>query len=273
MQRKYSPYHIPLLSFFSDELYCDVGLNWKGTCLGYLFLLMAVCLMPYMMKIHTWYGNFSDNVAPALIIQFPKLRIVDGELSLSVPQPYYIIDPETEEVIVAIDTTGTLNSLDDTTAPVLITKTGVLTRSIDNNAYALDFSTVEDVTIDQTTITGWLDLMRSLVVPAVYPFAVLFAFAYRTVEAILYAAIGMLFVSWINTNFSFQAVLRLAVISLTPCIVGDAILVALGISIPFGGLFFFLIAMGYLFFGIKVCAQSIPPPTPSEYFRGGGYSG
>lgn len=267
--KKYSPYHIPFFSFFSEELYCDVGRNWSGSCLGYLFLLTAICLAPYMAKIDAWYADFVDTVAPAIIVQFPTLRIVNGEVSTTVAQPYYIIDPETEQALVAIDTTGTLTSLNDTKAQVLITKTGVLTRSINNETYTFDFGTVQDITLEQATIAGWLNRMRSFIIPVVYPFAVLGAFAYRALEAILYAAIGTLFVLWNNAKMPYQAVVRLAVVSLTPSIVGSAILLFLGITVPFGGLFFFLIAVGYLFFGIKVCVQSGPPTTPEDYYPGG----
>ena len=268
--RKYLSYHIPLLSFFSDELYFEVGRTWRGTCLGYLLFLTAVCFVPYMAKIHTWYTHFLDDVAPAIIAQLPELRIIDGEMSLTAAQPYFIIDPETERVVVAIDTTGAFTSLKDTTAPVLITKTKVFTRSIDADAHTIDFRTMEDTVIDQVTIAQWLDRMRTLLVPVVYPFGVLGVFAYRALEAILYAALGTLFASWNNARLPYQAVLRLAIVSLTPCIIGDAILISLGVSIPFGGLFFFLVAIGYLFFGIRVCVQSDPPPMPQDYPPGGG---
>lgn len=267
--QKYSPHQIPLLSFFSDELYYDVGRNWQGTCLGYLFLLTAVCFIPFMAKIHTWYGDFADNVAPAIIIQLPELRIIDGELRFRAPQPYHIIDPETEQVVVVIDTTGEITSLDETTAPVLITKTGVLTRTLGSDNYTIAFNTLENTTIDQRSITDWLSSMRKLIIPVVYPVAVLGTFAYRVIELILYAAIGMLLASWNGATFSFQAVFRLAVVALTPSIVGNALLASVGITIPFGGLFFFMVTMGYLFFGIKVCIQPADPSSPENNSIGG----
>ncbi len=40
---KYSPFQIPLLSFYATDLYRDMALNKKGSGFGYLFLLLALC--------------------------------------------------------------------------------------------------------------------------------------------------------------------------------------------------------------------------------------
>jgi hypothetical protein len=41
--RRYSIFHPLVLAFYSKPLYQDVGRRWKGTGLGYLLLLLAVC--------------------------------------------------------------------------------------------------------------------------------------------------------------------------------------------------------------------------------------
>jgi hypothetical protein len=40
--KKYSIFHIPVFSFFSRELYRDVGMHWKGVNFLYLLLLLAI---------------------------------------------------------------------------------------------------------------------------------------------------------------------------------------------------------------------------------------
>ena len=122
-ERKYSILHIPALSFFSKDLYRDVGLNWRGTCFGYLLLLLAACWIPIMIIIHSDTREWIRNEASKVVSQFPVIIIKDGIASVNEPQPYYIMTPDGNEVFIIIDTTGTVTSLADSNAYALITKT------------------------------------------------------------------------------------------------------------------------------------------------------
>jgi hypothetical protein len=92
--KRYRIFHIPVLAFFSKGLYTDVAFNWKGTCLGYLFLLLAVCWIPAMIELDSGLDNFVETEAPKIISQVPTITIKDGVASIDEPQPYYIYDIE-----------------------------------------------------------------------------------------------------------------------------------------------------------------------------------
>ncbi len=120
IMKKFSIIHIPVLSFFSKELYIDVGQNWKGVNFLYLLLLLAVCLIPTMIKIHADVTDFVNNEAPVIVNQVPEIAITDGQVSIKETQPYYIKDPDSDKILAIIDTTGQIESLENTDALCLL---------------------------------------------------------------------------------------------------------------------------------------------------------
>jgi hypothetical protein len=66
---------------------------------------------------------------------------------------------------------------------------------------------------------------------------------------------------------SYPALLRLAVTAVTPCIIVRTVLEYASVKLPLAGLWFFLAAMGLLFYGIKACSQIEKPPTIEDEFR------
>jgi hypothetical protein len=254
--KKFSIIHVPAMSFFSEALYRDVGLHWKGTGFAYLLLLLAVCWIPAMIQIHTGFSQFITNDAPPVINQVPQITITNGEVSIEEPQPYYIKAPDSNQVLAIIDTTGTITSLEDESTMCLVTKTEVITRKSDVQTQTFDLSEVEDFVLDSNLIMGWLRTAGKFAVVIIYPFALFGSYAYRIIQALIYAAIGLLFAKWCNTTLSYTALLRLAVVAVTPCIIISTVLGIADVNLPwYASLFYLVVALGYLFFGVKACSQ------------------
>ena len=114
--RRYSIFHAPFLAFFSSDFYTDVGLHWKGTGFSYLLLLLTICQIPATIKFQLSVADYIQHKAPALISQIPECRIINGDASCDVVQPFQIIDPGSRKVLALIDTTGKTLSLDGTEA-------------------------------------------------------------------------------------------------------------------------------------------------------------
>ena len=254
IMRKFSIIHVPFMSFFSKDLYIDVGLNWKGVCFVYLLLLLALCWIPTMIKTHMGVSCFIDNKAPAFVEQVPEITIIDGEASIKEPQPYYITAPEGNDVLAIIDTTGKIGSLEDANTMCLLTKSNFIWREGEFETRAFDLSEVEHFVLDSERITGWLETIKKFFVIAISPFALLGSYVYRIVQALIYAAIGLLFASLCKITLSYSALLRLAITAVTPCIIVSTVLGLGGIYLPM--FFYLLAALGYLFFGVKVISQS-----------------
>jgi len=270
--KKFSIIHVPLLSFFSGELYRDVGLNWKGVGFGYLFLLLAICTVPRVFKIQKGLSSFIDEqslqfVGQAPKITIPKITIEKGEVSINEPQPYYIKAPDSNEVIAIIDTTGQIKSLDNTDAFVLLTKTKLIWRQSKSEFRTYDIANVQHFVLDVVKIMGWLNTAKKILVPFLYPFVLLGSFVFRIIQSLIYAAIGLLFAEWCKTKLSYPALLRLAVTAVTPCIIVRTVLEYASVKLPLAGLWFFLTAMGLLFYGIKACSQVEEPATIEDELR------
>jgi hypothetical protein len=265
--KRYSIFHIPVMSFFSKELYADIGLHWKGTCFGYLFLLLAICWIPGMFEINAAMSNFIKKEAPKIISQVPAFSIVNGEASINEPQPYYIKEPDTGKPLVIIDTTGKITSLEGSEAMGLVTKTKAVFKKSTVETRTFDFSGIKEFNLDQNRITGWLNIAKKLLIPVLYPICVLGSFVGRIIQVLIYAAIGLLFAFWCKSKLSYGGLVRSAVAAITPFIIIRTILGALQVSLPFAGLWYFLGAMAYLFFGVKAVSQEqsmmqqASPPT------------
>ena len=247
--RRYSIFHVPALSFFSKELYIDVGQNWKGVNFLYLLLLLAVCLIPRTINLHRGISNFVNNEAPAIVNQVPEITITDGQVSIKETQPYYIKDPDSDEPLAIIDTTGQIESLEDTDAFFLLTGNKVIIKEskFENRTY--DLSNVKAFAVDSERITGWLHIGRKFLAVVIYPFALLGSYVYRIVQVLIYAAIGLLFASFCKTTLSYAALIRLAVVAVTPCIIVGTILGLTDTSIP--PFLYLVAALVYLFFAVK----------------------
>ena len=251
MQR-YKIYHPILLSFYSRSLYQDVARNWKGVAFLYLFLLLTVCWALTMSRIHQSLSEAVDNYAPGIIHQIPKITIHNGVVSAEGPQPHFVNDPETGKPLMIIDTTGQYTSLDNTGASILLTRTKLIAKRNARETRVIDLSEIKEFYVDQSRISGWAGKLRDWLAVVVYPFALIGSFIYRVIQVLIYAVIGILFTKITRADLEFQTLLRLATISITPVIILNTLQTLLGLSIPFFGSLCFLIAMGYLFYAVKV---------------------
>jgi hypothetical protein len=255
--KKFSIIHLPVLSFFSKDLYRDVGLNWKGICFGYLLLLMVICWIPIMVRIHTRFSAFVNNQAPPFIDQVPEITITEGQVSIKEPQPYFLRVPDNNQIIAVIDTTGSIESPADANAFFLLTDNSIITHS-DFETRTIDLSQIENFTMDSATIKSWLNTAKKYLVIILYPLALIGSYVYRIIQALIYAAVGLLFASSCKVSLSYGALLRLAVTAMTPCIIIKTVSALIGFIFPCIGIFYILIILAYLYFGVYACSQTPP---------------
>lgn len=249
--RKHNLLQPLFLSFYSKSLYQDVGRRWSSTTFLYLLLLLALVWIPSMFKLQQELGRWIQQEAPALVSQIPTITITNGEVSTDVETPYFIREPEKDTVLAIIDLTGEYTSLDDSDARVLLTKDTFFMKKDERETRTYDLSGIEKFAVDENRVAGWLELLATWLPVLLYPFAVLFSFLYRIVQALLYAAIGLLFAKALKASLGYAALLRLAVVSITPVILLSTAGELAGVTIPSWWLLAFIVAMAYLFFAIK----------------------
>lgn len=247
--KRYSVFHVFVLSFFSKKLYVDIARNWKGLNFLYLLMLLAICWIPPMIELQMGFNNFMKNEAPLVLDQIPEITLNDGRISIKEEQPYFISDPESGVPYVVIDTTGKIKSLDDTDAFVLLTEDKVFSRKNKFESRTYDLSNIKEFfVVDGEKITGWLNIGKKYLVPVIYPIAVSGSYVYRIIQALIYAAIGLLFAKICKARLSYGTLVRLAIAAVTPCIIVGTLFAFIGFSLP--GIVYLLAALGYLFFAV-----------------------
>lgn len=264
VKKKFSIIHIPLFSFFSSELYRDVGLRWKGVNFSYLLLFLAICWIPAMIKIHAGFTGFVDNDAPTFLEQLPEITITDGEVSISEAEPYYIKAPKCGKVLAVIDTTGTIETLEDANAPCLLTKTKIMWKKSEVETQTFDLSKIEHFVLNSERVMGWLRTANKFLVVTIYPAALLGSYVFRIVQALIYGVVGLLFALWCKAKLSYGALVRLSVAAMTPCMLGKTILGMADIRLPYAGLISLAITLAYLLFGVNANSEAEPGEGESE---------
>ncbi len=249
-------FHVPTMSFYSGDLYWDVCHNWKGVGFLYLFLLLAVCWMPRAMTIQGGVAAFVETEAPPIVTQIPQITVAGGEVWADVIQPYTIVDPKTQKALAIIDTTGQITSLTEQEANVLVTQKELIVRRTHLDTRSLSFDPNFDFTLDQHKVTRWLDTMRRVTAVWIYPLALLGSWFLRVIQLLIYALIGLQFARSLHSRRTYDSLLRLSAVAVTPAIIVNTILGVANIQIPMPGLCYFLAAMCCLYFGIRSAALS-----------------
>ena len=263
--KRYSIFHPLILSFFSKSLYRDVGKNWRGTGLLYLFLVLALLWIPTVIKGHLGFARWVDNDAQGITQQIPAITITNGHASTDVPLPYFIKNPKTGETLALIDTRDN-SEAGNSSVPVVLTETKLVTNKSATETRIYNLSSVGNFSVDQTRVESWLGMARQWLFPALYPLGILFSFIVRAIQVLIYALIGLLFVRMLNANLDYQTLMRLAAISITPVLVLNLLFEFVPIHIPGWLLLGIMIELAYLFFAVKVnteadVPQYLPPPT------------
>ena len=250
--KKYSLFHPYVMSFFSKDLYQDVGKNWGGIAALYLLLLIAISWIPNMFLIKSNFDSFTREQAPIIIDQVPTIKINDGMLSIDKPVPYTIKDPATGKPIMIIDTSGQYADIEQVKVPILVTQDKVMTyQPKKNEIRTYTFENVPNMTINKDDVSSVLTKAKWWMLLVVYPFLVLTTFLYRIIQGLIYGALGMIFVKILGLNLTFQQSMRLAIIAVTPAIILATIFDFFSITFPYELTFYFILSMAYLFFAIK----------------------
>jgi hypothetical protein len=264
--RRFNLFHPLLLSFYSPDLYRDVAGSWTGVGFLYLLLLLALCWIPPMVKLHQTTAGFLDSIGPAVLAQVPTVSIHQGEVSIQEPQPYVIQVPGSDTPLVVIDTTGQTTP-ESSKAMLLLTKHQAVVRKNDFETRTYELSGIQELTVDRSSVGRILDTCKRWLAFLLYPFALAGSYAYRMVQVLTYAAIGLFFGELLKTRQEYPVMLRVSCVAITPAVVVDTLRGVMGYGSSLSWLFFcFLLSMGYLFFAVRSTLTEGParPSTPAE---------
>lgn len=232
--RQFNNLQAAVRSFFSGPLYRDVALNWRGTGLHYMLLLLALTFFLVIVRYQVALSVYLKEEYRGALQNIPEFEIVNGEVSLEAAQPCLIRNDDTGKLIAVIDTSGQVSTLAQTDARFLLAKTRLYVRN-DRGRYS-DFGLerFKDRKFDADVIKRWVWVFHLFWPLVMYPTGLMVALALRTALAYLLAAAGAAAAPALGAALDYAALVRLAVVAQTPDILlGSAGEIA-GISVPHG---------------------------------------
>lgn len=240
------------MSFYSKDLYRDVAANWStGMCFLYLLSLLALCWVPGMIRLDTDLSYNVKNNAPKYIAQMPDIVISKGEASISEQQPYTIRDPDNGEPFMIIDTTGTVKSLENSKALVLLAKDRLIVKTPDDNQQVLNLRDIGDMTITRSVVREALENLVGWFTILLYPFVVIFGFIFRAAQALIIALFGTIITKSLGADLRYRELVKISSIALTPLIIFNALVLYFRIEIPIPFLTDLILIVAYQVFAIR----------------------
>ena len=275
--RQYSIFGAMVRSpFFSGNLYRDVARNWGGIGFWYLFLLELITWTLLLVKFHWAVAAFAKNDFPTMVQDVPPITLRNGHVTSPVNQPYYMKDTKTGKPFAVLDTTGTINTLDDTDpgVMVLITDHKVWSRQDKNQIKETDLSTIKkSFYIDKSKLTGWMDSFSRFAAIGALPVFVIACLIGRLLWVLLCGAVNMAFSAGFGAELTFAAAMRLAVLAITPIILLNTVFELTGASIPLWMLLGICLELLYMAMAVRANARpKAPPPGFPVTVPPGGYA-
>jgi len=234
--RRYSSFSALWNAFFSPELYRDVAHSWGG--IGFLHLLGVLLLVnvPVAWQAHRALQGSMETEIPAMVKNFPEIRLQKGEVFADVPQPYIIREPAKNgkpgRVAFVLDTTGQYKSPEDITTNILITKSHLYMRNPDTHEErGIDLKGMPDFVVNRDKLLGWARVFTAWFAPGFFVIVVGFELLWGLFAMAVLALFGAV-VGGNRSTISTAGYLRLAAVARTPYLLSDALFTLLGVHVP-----------------------------------------
>ncbi len=237
------------LSFYSRELYRDVGKNWRGIGLIYLLILSALCWFFLIGKMQLIINELHNVGLPPIIKQVPKISIRKGQMTMDKPSPYFIKSESGNKPLIIFDNSGKFTDLQQTSAAILVTKTDFMMRT-NNGIVQYPLKDISDREITPESLTNLLSNIKTWFSFVAYPISVIVSFLYHLVQVIIMAIIGSMVAATLERQLDYIALLRLSSIAITPPLLITTAFAVFGIRFPYHMAFYIILSLVYLFCAI-----------------------
>ena len=242
--------YMAFLSFFDKNAYCYVVEKLdKSFVYRYLLLILAICSIPAFFIINTNIHDYINGPGKKVIQQVPEIYIKDGAIHTEVSLPFIINDPETEKELIIIDNTGKYSSLEDSEAFILLKNGELVVRTHENNAQHFDLSEFNDFKINKTKLKESIPLVKWVVI-LMYIMYTLFLFIFYLILVHIYAWSGGFLDQFAGSGLSYQPILRISTLAITPVLIIDSVLKILVIYVPNWGIVNIILSMSLIYYGL-----------------------
>ncbi len=250
-RKKYKLLQMPLMAFFSKRIYRDVGRNWKGANLAYLFLLLAVCCIPAAIGIRREVQRSARGSHLAFLDQIPEIDITNGTASIDQREPIYLSNGGTPFAI--LDTTGSMNYIEDENIWALLTESELIVRLGKRQFGTLDLSRIANLHIDRQVVAGWIRALQESIAPLSYGVFLLLSYILAVLVLLVVAVVGLILSMAMRAALGYSGILRIATVAATPSIIFVTLSATLGHPVPVAT--YVAVTLVYLVAGIASCAN------------------
>ena len=106
--RLYREWHALFLSWYSRRFYIDVVKRWRGFCLKYMFLLLAIVSLPLAIKYTILLNEYTYNDLLEPFLRLPVMEVHQGKAQFVGSMPYVVKDKQ-GRVRILIDPHGSVD--------------------------------------------------------------------------------------------------------------------------------------------------------------------
>ena len=247
-------------SFYNPDTYRDVVNHKKGNTFGYLALLVVLCSIPLIFAMISGINNFMNNDGAFIINQVPEIRISNRIVTMDKESPYFI-KSKAGVTIMVIDLSDSAGITElQGNAQLLLTKNKVILKEKESETRSYDLSKVQSFTLNAQLIHEWFGYAW-IVYIIIFVFMAITLFIYRLVQSIVNGVLGLIISAILKVTLDFTSLMYIAMVAITPVAVIASIIWATGVEIPAKGWLGFIMALGYLSFGILA---NKPQPISSD---------
>ena len=248
-------------SFYSADLYRRVAASWRSMGIAYLLLILTLCWIPSMIKLHLQMSHGLQTFQKQLWSQVPTIRFENGQVITPENRPYIIsFGGAKNPLVLILDTSGHFKSLDGERAQFLITRHRMFIRqqSGEIRMYDLSQSHAKPFVFNQARVGRVLHPLKYWALAALYATIFLLSVIKRLIQAFFMALIGMIIVAILKSDLDLGALLSVAIVSMTPAMVIETLIGVTGKSIPHLWILWALLLTGYFLFALNAASDKTP---------------
>ena len=239
-----------VLSLFLPAFYRDVARNWGGIGFLYLLLLFTLTWIPSLVKLHLNAQKFAQVDFPQFANKLPDITIKNGKISSPVEQPLEIKDDQ-GKIVFVLDTTGKINSLEQTPAMILLTETKMHQRD-QGRIQIHDLRQFPDFEFTAVWLQGWIDTICTWLAVGLFPIFMIGSLIRALIIMLIASLVGLIFNAVFNAAVTYGGLLRFAAVGLTLSVYLDTGLGLADIQIPFYFFIALFLTIAYVGFGTMV---------------------
>lgn len=257
--KQYRVYQAPWLAFYSRDFYRDVAREWRGTGLGYLFMLVALISLMLCVRLH-FQSQKAPGEARPFLEQFPEeLTITKGIISTKENAPYTFNDPETGKATVIIDTRQEKPPTDLGDVKLFVARTKIAFQKNKYETRVFDLAAIDNLVLTPQKLERWIGIFFKWIATVLFPFVLGGLYFYRCVQALLFSVVTLILLKIFKAELGYGAVLRLTVIAMSaPLLVFEIVRIA-GQKLPLAGTLYFFIVLALIFFAAHSQKEQTPP--------------